>query len=277
MNSTTEPADQVTDAEYIVIAQVQELDKSGLPLIGKKSQNARFYLADPQLEQPIRDALKQGQTGNEYRVSFQHLHDSHTHDVNLTIKATKIEKVVLPDFNDEFVKKITKEKVNTVDDFRKGLREDLEAYWKEKSHRQTVNTVVGEIVRRHDFQVPESLIRSILQSLLEDVKQQYKGKLPPQFDAEKFYQENRAYAVYQAKWALIREEIIRAENITAGDQDLLELAERESAKIGIDKERLMTYYKSSDQIKDRLVSDKLITFLLDKARIKEVERQEIAE
>jgi len=96
-------------------------------------------------------------------------------------------------------------------------------------------------------------------------------------DIEKFYQENRAYAVYQAKWALIREEIIQAENISAGDQDLLELAERESVKIGIDKERLITYYKSSDQIKDRLVSDKLIAFLLEKSKIKEVERQEIAE
>ena len=277
MNSTTEPADQVADAEHIIVAQVQELDKSGLPLIGKKTQNAKFYLADPQLEQPIRDALKQAQTGGEYRISFQHQHDNHTHDVNLLIKATKIDKVVIPEFNDEFVKKITKERVNSVDDFRKGLREDLEAYWKEKSHRQTVNGVVGEIVRRHDFQVPESLIRNILQSLLEDVKQQYKGKLPPKFDAEQFYQENRAYAVYQAKWALIREEIIRDENITAGDQDLLELAERESAKIGIDKDRLITYYKSSEQIKDRLVSDKLIAFLLDKARIKEVERQEIAE
>ena len=277
MNSTTEPAKQVEDTEFIVTAQVQELDKSGLPLIGKKSQNARFYLADPELEQPIRDALKQAQIGGEYRVAFKHQHDEHTHDVDLLIKATKIEKVLTPEFNDVFVRKVTKEKVNETDDFRKGLREDLEAYWKEKSHRQTVNTVVGEIVRRHDFLVPESLIRGILQGLQEDVKQQYEGKLRPQFDSEKFYQENRAYAVYQAKWALIREEIIQAENISAGDQDLLELAERESAKIGIDKERLITYYKSSDQIKDRLVSDKLIAFLLEKSKIKEVERQEIAE
>jgi len=277
MNSTTESAEQVSDEEFIVTAQVQELDTSGLPLIGKKSQNARFYLSDTQLEHQIRDVLKQAQTGGEYRVAFQHQHDNHTHDVNLLIKATKVEKVVIPEFNDELVKKITKEKVKTVDEFRKGLREDLESYWKEKSHRQTVNGVVGEIVRRHDFQVPESLTRSILQSLLEDVKQQYKGKLPPKFDMEQFFQENRAYAVYQAKWALIREEIIQAEKIIADDQDLLDLAERESVKIGIDKERLIDYYKTSDQIKERLVSDKLITFLLDKAKIKEVERQEIAE
>lgn len=277
MNGTTESAEQVSDEEFIITAQVQELDTSGLPLIGKKSQNTRFYLADPQLEHQIKDVLKQAQTGGEYRVAFQHQHDNHTHDVNLLIKATKIEKVITPEFDDELVKKITKEKVQKVDEFRKGLRDDLEAYWKEKSHRQTVNGVVGEIVRRHDFQVPESLTRSILQSLLDDVKQQYKGKLPPKFDTGQFFQENRAYAVYQAKWALIREEIIQAEKITADDQDLLDLAERESAKIGIDKDRLIDYYKTSDQIKERLVSDKLITFLLDKAKIKEVEMQEIAE
>lgn len=277
MNSTTETVDQVSDEEHIVTAHIQELDKSGLPIIGKKSQNARFYLADPELEQPIRDALMNAQRNGEYRISFQHQHDGHQHDVNLQIKATKIEQVFLPEFNDEFVKKITKDKVATVDDFRKGLREDLEAYWKEKSHRQTVNALVGEIVRRHDFQVPESLTRSILQSLFEDVKQQYKGKLPKDFDTEKFFQENRAYAIYQAKWALIREEIIKAETITADDQDLIGLAEREAGKIGIDKERLINYYKSSDQIKDRLVSDKLMSFLLSSATIEEVERKNFAD
>lgn len=277
MNSTTETVDQVSDEEHIVTAHIQELDKSGLPIIGKKSQNARFYLADPELEQPIRDALMNAQRNGEYRISFQHQHDGHQHDVNLQIKATKIEQVFLPEFNDEFVKKIAKDKVATVDDFRKGLREDLEAYWKEKSHRQTVNALVGEIVRRHDFQVPESLTRSILQSLFEDVKQQYKGKLPKDFDTEKFFQENRAYAIYQAKWALIREEIIKAETITADDQDLIGLAEREAGKIGIDKERLINYYKSSDQIKDRLVSDKLMSFLLSSATIEEVERKNFAD
>ncbi len=277
MNSTSEAADQVTGDEYVVTAQVQELDKSGVPIIGKKTQNARFYLADPELEGAIKDVLKSARAGEEYRTAFQHQHDDHTHDVSLQIKASKIEKVLLPEFDDDFVKKITKEKVSTVADFRKGLREDLENYWKEKSHRQTVNSIVGEIVRRHDFQVPESLTRSILQSLLDDVKEQYKGKLPQGFNPEQFFQENRSYALHQAKWALVREEIIRQEKISADDQDLNALAEREATKIGIDKERLINYYKSSDQIRDRIVSDKLITFLLESADVKEVERQEIAE
>lgn len=274
-NSTTEEVPAVTDDEHVVTAQTQELDKSGLPLIGKKTQQARFYLGDPQLEQPIRDALKKAEQGGEYRVSFQHQHGDHAHDLFLLLKVAKVEKVKLPDFTNEFVKTITKGKIGTLEEFKKGLSEDLVAYWTEKSRRTTVNALVGELIRRHDFAVPESLTRSILQSLLEEIKGQSQNKqLPPDFDKEQFFQENRAYAIYQAKWALLREEIIKAEKIAVEEKDLMELAERESAKIGIDKERLVTYYKSSDQIQDRMVGDKLIDFLIKNAKIREVEKKE---
>jgi len=274
MNSTTEDAATVADAEFVVTAQVQELDQTGFPLIGKKSQDARFYLADPQLEQPIKDALKEAKRGEQYRVSFQHQHEDHTHDVNMQINVTKVERVLLPELNDEFVKNITKEKIGTVEEFTKSLREDLTAYWQEKNQRQTVNALVGEILRRHEFQVPESLTRSVLQGLLEEIKQQYpKKQLPADFDIEKFAQENRAYAIFQSKWALVREEIIKKEGLAAVDADFLTLAEREAPKIGIDKERLINYYKSSEQIKDRIVGDKLINFLLEHAAIKDVEQQ----
>lgn len=275
MNSTTEEAESVTHDEFVVTAQVQELDKTGVPIIGKKTKDARFYLADPSLEQPIRDVLRKAQRGNDYQVAFQHKHDEHTHDVNLRISASKIERVILPEFNDEFVKTVTKGKVASAEEFKAKLRTDLEEYWTEKSRRHVVNMIVGEIVRRHDFQVPESLIRSVLEGLLEEVKAQYPNKqLPPDFDGERFFQENRAYAIYQSKWALIREEIIKAEGITSDEKDLEALAGKEAGRIGIDKQRLVEYYKSSDQIKDRLVSDKIIGFLVSQAKITEVPHTE---
>ena len=189
-------------------------------------------------------------------------------------KVTKVEKVVLPELNDELVKKVTKEKIETLEDFRKGIREDLENYWKEKNRRNLINALVSEIIRMHEFQVPESLIRSVLENLLEEIKGQYPNKqLPADFEVEKFFEENRAYAIFQAKWALLREELVNAENLTIDDAALVELAEKEAPKIGIDKERLIAYYKSSDQIKDRLVGDKLIDLLINSNTIKEVDEK----
>ena len=178
----------------------------------------------------------------------------------------------MPELNDDFVTKLTKEKVHTVDEFRKGIHEDLESYWKEKNRRSVINSIVSEIIRLHEFQVPESLIRSVLENLLEDVKGQYPNKqLPEDFDTEKFFQENRAYAVFQSKWALLREEIIKAEKLTIDDDALVALAEKEAPKIGIDKERLIAYYKSSDQIKDRLLGDKLMDVLINSSKITELD------
>ncbi len=272
INSTTERVDKVTDAEHVVTVQMQELDETGIPMIGKKNENVRFYLADPQLEQPFKDALKSAEVSGEYRIQFEHDHSDHKHSVNALLKVSSIERVVLPELNDAFASTITKEKIATVTELRDSILKDLNDYWSERSQRQVLNAIAAEIIRRHDFEVPESLTHSVLDGLLEEIKNQYPNKqLPNDFDTEKFYQENRAYAIYQSKWALLREEVIGAENITVDEAELTKLAEEESTKIGIDKERLISYYRNSDQIKDRLVGDKLIAFLINHAKIKEVE------
>jgi trigger factor len=183
----------------------------------------------------------------------------------------KIDKVVLPELNDGFVQTITKEKIKTVAELRESVRKDLVEYWNDRSRRQVVNGIVAEIIRRHDFQVPDSLVRTVLEGLLEDIKNQSRDKkLPENFDVEKFAQENRAYAVYQSKWALLREEIITAEGMTVEEEELEKLAESEYAKMGIEKERLKNYYRNSEQVKDRLLGEKLIAFLIKHANIKEI-------
>jgi trigger factor len=270
-NATLEEVESVTDPQHIVTATLQDLDDSGVPIIGKKSENIRFYLADDQLEQPFRDALKEAKKNGEYRVQFEHKHDEKTHQVNTIITVKKIQKVILPPLDDAFIAKITKDKFTTVEALRTSLNVDIAAYWKEKSERAVINSITAEIIRRHEFQVPESLIHSVLTGLLEEVKNEYPNKqLPSEFNIEKFNEENRAYAIYQSKWVLLREELIIAENITVSDEDLKKLAEEESAKIKIPTDRLINYYKSSEQIKDRIIGDKLLKILVDSAKIKEV-------
>ena len=250
-NAAMEEVETVTSPEHILTVTLQDLDETGAPLIGKKSENIRFYLADEQLEQPFKDALKEAKKKGEYSVQFEHTHEEHTHTVNTQIIVNKIEKVTLPALDDAFVSNVTKNKFTSAETLRANIKDEIIAYWKEKSDRQVINSLTAEIIRRHEFQVPESLIRSVLDGLLEEIKNEYPDKrLPVDFNNEKFKEENRAYAIYQAKWALLREELIKAENVTASDEDLEKLAEEESAKIKIPKDRLINYYKSSDQIKD---------------------------
>ena len=272
MSATMEKVERATDPEHIVTASLQELDETGFPIIGKKTDNARFYLADPELEQPFKDALGEAEQGGEYRIQFEHQHGDHSHPVTIKATVSRVEKIISPELDDDFVKKVSKDKITTVEEFRKSLREDLEQYWREKNRRQMINAIVSEIIRLHEFQVPESLIRTVIDGLREEIRNQQPNKeLPHDFDIEKFYQENRAYAIFQSKWALLREEIIKAENLTVDESALIALAEREAPKIGIDKERLITYYKSSDQVKDRLLGDTLMSLLMTSTSVKEID------
>ena len=271
-NATFEPAAAAADDEHVITADLQDVDAQGMPLIGKRRENVRFYLADDELEDPFKEALRGTTAGQDHRIQFEHDHGDHKHSVNTRVSVKKVEKVALPPFDDVFVKKATKDKVATTDEFLKNLRNDIVAYWKSKSERSLLNNLTGELLKLHEFGVPDSLTRAVLEGLLQDMAQQYpKKQLPADFDYERFGQENFPYAQAQAKWALLREELLKAEGIAVEDADLEKLAEAESATIQIDKDRLLQYYRSSDQVRDRLMSDKLMQRLLEKITVEEVE------
>jgi trigger factor len=270
-NASFQETDAAADAEHIVTVDMQDVDESGAPIPGKRTAGVRFYLADENLEQPFKTVLTNAKKEGVYRVQFEHEHGDHKHGVHADLTVTKVEKIVTPELDQALVEKMTKGKIVSVEQFRSDIRKDLEDYWKQQTERQVINSLTEEIIKRHEFQVPESLIRSVLDRLLEEMKNDYPGKkLPDDFDIEKFNEQNRPYAIYQSKWALLREELIKAEAIDVTDEDLEKLADRDAERMKIPKDRLVDYYKSSDQIKDRIVSDKLLKILTDSAKIKEL-------
>lgn len=271
INHATREVERVSDDEHIVTVDLQELDEAGFPMIGKKNENARLYLADPQLFPQMKDALKQAKVGDERQVRLDSSHGEHTHRSFVSLKVKKVEKVDLPEFNDEFVKKITKGKVDTVQQFQNSLREDLENFWAEKSERQLSDAIAAEIIKQHDIPVPESMVRAILDSLLDEIRsQQPNKKLPKDLDEEKFRAENRPYAIWQAKWYLIRDRILEAEKIGVDNADIELLANEESERVGIERDRLVQYYESSRVAHDKILSDKLMRFLKKNVQVREV-------
>jgi trigger factor len=270
-NASFQETDAAVDTEHIVTVDMQDVDESGAPIAGKRSPGVRFYLGDENLELPFKKALSNANKGGVYRVQFEHEHGDHKHNVNAELTATKIEKIMTPELDQALVEKMTKGKTVSVEQFRADIRKDLEEYWKQQTERQVINSLTEVIIKRHEFQVPESLTRNVLDRLLEEMKNESPGKnLPDDFDVEKFNEQNRPYAVYQSKWALLREELIKSEAIDATDEDLAKLAERDAERMKIPIDRLVNYYKSSDQIKDRIIGDKLLKILTDSAIIKEV-------
>lgn len=255
---------------HVITADVQELADDGMPLIGKRTPDARFELADQTLVQEIRDALAKATVGERYRVRFGSQHGDHTHQHYIELHIKRIEKVELPDFNDEFVQKITGEPTATTAGFLDRLRKDLAAYWAQQSERMVEQAIISELVRMHEFTVPESLVNFYLDAFVEDIKSRSRdGRLPRGFNEENFRAENRSYAIFQAKWALIRERLIEAEGLIATEEDLDRLATAEAAALGLEKGRLLQYYRTSNTPTERVLSSKLMAILKEHARVTE--------
>jgi trigger factor len=270
INSTLTPAEKVESDDCVVTADVQELDDTGSPLIGKKTPGARFSLTDETLAKEIKGALQGAKPGDELNVRFESRHDDHVHNIHIGLNVTKVERVNLPPLDNALVEKITKGKTTDVEAFKASMREDIQKFWDQQSEKKVEEALVSEIVRQHEFTVPESLVTGLLDSYVEDVRNKSRDKkLPAHFDEPKFREENRALAIWQAKWMLLKGSIAEQEQMKVTEEELRTSAEREAERIGIPVERMLEYYRQSDVIGDRLLSEKMMAFLKEHAVITE--------
>jgi trigger factor len=267
-NSTSAPAETVADDEHVVTADVQELDEAGTPLVGRKSNGVRFYLADHTIAPELRDALRGAAVGTTLEAAYESQHGDHSHKVRLSVTPKSIEKLQLPAFDEALVKKITRDKVSSPDEFKASLRADLERYWTERADAKVADDIASELVRVHEVTVPDAFTEALLDSYVDELRERARDRsLPRGFDEKKYREERRTQAVWQAKWMMVKEAIGDAEKITVTDEDIEKVAGEEAARIGLETAKLLEHYKKSESVKDRILSDKIMAFLKQNAKI----------
>ncbi len=268
-NAEREDVQTADGDQYIIQFDAQELDENGTPLIGRVIKDQSIYLADKHIFNEFKDALKNCSIDDTKNVTLTQ--DQNRHQQNYQLKIKKIQKIKLPELNDEFVMKITQQKTKSVEEFIQKLRIDIENYWEEKSRDRLLKAIKEKIVSMHDFSVPNVIIENILNSFIEELKERYPNrKLPQNFDIEKFKQQQYEIAKFQAKWILIREKIIKTENLQVEDTDIEKFVNDGVAQTGIDRDRLFEYYKNSPELKENILSQKVNHILLSQNKINEI-------
>jgi len=265
-NASYEETDEVKGELYRVTVDLQGVDQNNLPVLGRRSENVVIDLDDESIVPVLRERLLRAKKDDEFIVELTV--DNKPEKVRVTVK--KIERKILPELNDEFASKVTNGKVNTVDELRAYIKDELVKWWNEYSELRFYDNIISELVRTNDFVVPESLVEDFLRSMLDEEKSKYPGeKLPPDFDEQFFRQKNKADAVFSAKWYVIKNKIAQMEGIELTDEDFEKLAEEDSAEVGIEKEKLIPFYKRSEHIREKLLNRKVLEFLKDKVTVVE--------
>ncbi|MEN3039409.1 MAG: trigger factor [Candidatus Kryptonium sp.] len=265
-NASYEETDEVKGELYRVTVDLQGVDQNNLPVLGKRSEDVVIDLDDDSVVKNLREKLMRAKKGDEFIIELTV--DNKPEKVRVFVK--KIEKKILPELSDEFASKVTGGKVNSVDELKDYLKTELQKWWDEYSDIKFYDNIISEIVRTNDFPVPESLVEDFIQSMLDEEKSKYPdGKLPENFDEQFFRQKKKADAVFSAKWYIIKNKIAQIEGIELTDDDFEKLAEEDSAEIGIEKEKLISFYKRSEHIREKVLNRKVLQFLKDKVKIVE--------
>jgi len=181
----------------------------------------------------------------------------------------------LPEINDEFAKDVSD--AASLEELKKKVRDSLEH---ERDHRQKElqrEKIIAELVKKHDFPVPESLVEHQMDVRLERVVRSLaqQGVDPRAVNVDwvslRKRQEERAKDDVKAE--LVIDRIASEEKIDVSDEELQHELEHLAGHSGDSAEALrarLTKQGALDRMKAKLRSDKTVDWLAQNARVKTV-------
>ena len=184
-----------------------------------------------------------------------------------TVKINGIKQKSLPELNDDFAKELGD--FTSLEQVRKQIRENMEAEKKHNSEHAAKDKLVAELVKRNDFEVPESLIDRQIDLRLERglralAAQGMKMEDLKKMDLPRLRAGQREQAVNDVKSSLLLERIADLEKIQVSDEEVnreVEALAKQSKQTSEAVHARLTQDGGLDRIRMRIRSEKTLDFL----------------
>jgi FKBP-type peptidyl-prolyl cis-trans isomerase (trigger factor) len=184
--------------------------------------------------------------------------------------------LTLPEMNEELIKKATKDKLSTEEELRSEIEKNIQNYYDQKAEEFTRNQLIGLIITKNDFTPPSFMVESILDEMVKSEEERLKKQGMKKVDTKYLREYLQPSALNEVKWYQLKTEIQKKENIEVNDKDLEELAAKDAEKTGLPVDKLINYYKSSNQV-ERMLDVKLFDFLKEKNEIKKIDPEKFSQ
>ena len=184
-----------------------------------------------------------------------------------TVKVQAVKQKNLPELNDEFAKQLGE--FTSLDQVRKQIRDNMEAERKQTAEREAKDKLVAELVKRNDFEVPESLIDRQIDLRLERglralAAQGMKMEDMKKMDLPRLRAGQHDQAVQDVKSSLLLERVAELEGISVSEDELNHELEALAAQTKQTSEAVrarLTQDGGLDRIRNRIRSEKTLEFL----------------
>jgi len=184
-----------------------------------------------------------------------------------TVKVNGIKQKSLPDLNDDFAKELGE--FTALDQVRKQIRENMETEKRHTTEHAAKDKLVAELVKRNDFEVPESLVDRQIDLRLERglralAAQGMKMEDLKKMDLPRLRAGQRDQAIHDVKSSLLLERIAELEKIEVGDEEVnreIEALAKQSKQTSEAVRARLTEDGGLDRIRMRIRSEKTLDFL----------------
>lgn len=269
-----EPVESEAEEGHFVLADIQQVDVTGVPIIGRKFEDRLFQLTTSNSNNELSEQLIGVKPGETRRIQLEALADnsnvhptqaeSETEYFDVNVKEIKSKK--LPDLDDELAKDAGK--FETLNDLKEDLTEKLTKQAQINARTHLRRRIIDELLKNNSFDLPESMINNYLDILVEGAKRESREPI----DEQELRNHYRPSAIWNLKWELVKDKIQELENVSVTDDDKDKFINRLADERGIEAKKVrksLNNKRAKKQFEEDIIEDKILDFLETNAKIKE--------
>lgn len=264
-SSIDDVKDSPKENDYL-ICSIQEIDNSGLPIIGS-SEKKYFQIG----QEPLIGKNLTIFDGKKVSESVNTELDLGNGKRNYSITLESIQRRVAPNLDLEFIQKMDPS-CKSIDEWKKKIEESLSREYNNKSLEIFNSSLIESFVKLIDPPLPSSMFENYMNNIVHDIRHNQKYT---HLEEDKIREDYKLYAENNIKWFLVRNAIIDRENIQVPDEDVKDYIEKAIQNETDEKRKseIERFYKKPSNVqrlKDDMLDEKLIHLLSSFSKIKNV-------
>jgi len=255
--------------DYVVINCQGYMQEKRIPEL--EAQNMEIVLGSnsslPELESQLL-GLSRGEE-REIKVSFPkdyRIESLAGKEALLKVEVAEVKEKRLPELNDDFAREV-QEEVENLEELRQHIIKNLEQYASTRADRLLHREIIDRILEENPFPVPESLIETELQRMLDNMEAQLRSQGLSLENPEVYKDNMRETAIRNIRTELILDKIQELEGITVSEEEVEQEVKRLAASMKKSEEFIRQ--TMAEGIRRQLVREKTLNLLVQKNSIRE--------
>jgi len=259
--------------------------EDGQKIEGGSGKNVELELGSNSFIPGFEDQLINAKAGDTVDVKVSFPKDYHAKELagkaaEFSVKVHKIQKAVDPKIDAEFAKKLG---VDSVEKLEKIISDKLQEEYKRMSFLLSKRAVLDKLAEDNKFEVPENLVDNEFKVIWEEIKKEHqaeeaqskkkKGEKSTDLDDPKLKKQYQEIAERRVRLGLLLAEIGRENKIDVTQKELEKAVLEQARQYPGQEKKIFDYFREHPHalasLKAPIFEDKVIEFILQKAKIKE--------